>query len=554
MLQLLLLELSKPHQSLPRIKQLHGIITRTHLLFHDPFYATKLLRFYSISNHLPSARYLFDQTPQRSVFLWNSIIRAYAKFHRLPQALSLYTNMLQTEIKPDNFTFACLFRACYESFDLDGLRVVHGGAVVSGFGDNPVCCSALVTGYSKLGNVGDATRVFDQIVDPDLVLVNAMISGYSYCGVWDKGVCLFDRVRKSGNQQPDGYTLVALISGLMDVRVLGLGQGVHTLSLKCGFDSNTYVGCALVSMYSRFKCMNSAFGVFRSLCQPDLVAWSSLITGYCQSGYYKEALLFYRNMNDGGKRADPILISSILVAAAQSADLVIGSSIHAYVLRHGFEANVMVCSVLIDMYLKCGILELGIRVFDSTPNRNVVSYNSVISGLGLHGYAAKAFVLFEEMSDKGLEPDESTFSALLSTCCHAGLVKNGQEYFKRMTDEFCISPRTEHYVHMVKLLGTAGELDEAYNFIMSLMQPVDSGVWGALLSCCDIHGNSELAEVASEQLFDKEPGKGVYRVMLSNIYAGKGRWDNANTTRDEIENAEVRKMPGISWIRGSYCQ
>ncbi|XP_065874955.1 putative pentatricopeptide repeat-containing protein At1g64310 [Euphorbia lathyris] len=462
--------------------------------------------------------------------------------------------MLRTETKPDNFTFACLIRACYENFDLDGLRIVHGGVIVSGFGLNSVCCSALVTAYSKLSNVSEASRVFSGIIDPDLVLLNSMISGYTYCGFWDAGVRLFDQMRKTRKQQPDGYTLVGLISGLMDISLLGLGQGVHGFCLKSGFDSNAYVGSALVSMYSRFKCMNSAYGVFSSLSQPDLVAWSSLITGYSQSGYYKEALLFYRHMNDEGKRADPILISSIFVAAAQSSALVIGSSIHAYVLRHGFEANVMVSSVLIDMYLKCGFVELGIRVFESTPIRNVVSYNSVISGLGLHGYAAKAFILFEEMLDKGLKPDESTFSALLCTCCHAGLVKNGQEFFRRMMDEFCISPRTEHYVHIVKLLGMAGELEEAYNFILSLMQPVDSGIWGALLSCCDIHGNSELAEIASQQLFDKEPEKGVYRVMLSNIYAGKGKWNNAKTTRDEIENVEVSKMPGISWIRGSFSQ
>lgn len=545
----LVLQLSKSHQTLSTTKQLHALIAKTHLS-HDSFYATKIVRFYAMNNDLRTARHLFDKAPQRSVFLWNSIIRAYAQSHKFDDALSLYTKMLETETRPDNFTYACLIRACCENFDLDGLRLVHGGVIVSGFGLKSVSCSALVTAYSKLNLVDEASKVFCGIFEPDLVLWNSMISGYGYCGFWDKGLRLFNEMRDIGMQQPDGYTLVGLISGLVDSCLLGIGQGVHGLCLKSGFNCNAHVGSALVSMYSRFKCMHSAYGVFRSLCQPDLVTWSALITGYSQSGEYEKALLFYRTLNVEGKKADSILIASVLVAAAQSANVGPGTEMHGYVLRHGFELNVMVSSALIDMYSKCGFVGLGIRVFENMLNRNIISYNSIISALGLNGLASQAFKMFEEIIERGLKPDESTFSALLCACCHAGLVKDGQEIFRRMVDEFGIHARTEHYIHIVKLLGMAGELVEAYNFILSLKQPVDSGIWGALLSCCETHGNSELVEIVAQQLFDNEPKKGSYKVMLSNIYAGDGRWDDAKKMRDDITNAGVRKMPGLSWIGG----
>ncbi|KAF2293285.1 hypothetical protein GH714_040660 [Hevea brasiliensis] len=416
----LLLELAKSHQTLSITKQLHASITRVHLS-HDSFYATKILRFYGLNNDLRSACNLFDKTPQRSVFLWNSMIRAFARAHKFDEALSLYTKMLGTQIRPDNFTYACLIRACHENFDLDGLRLVHGGVIVSGL----------------------ALDSFPVVH-------------------W---------MRENGKQQPDGYTLVGIISG-----------------------------SALVSMYSRFKCMNLAYGVFISLCQPDLVAWSALITGYSRYGDHKKALFFYRNLSVEGKKSDSILIASILVAAAHLADVRCGSEIHGYVLRHGFESNV------------------------------------------------KAFKLFEEMIETGMKPDESTFSSLLCACCHSGLVKAGREVFRRMMDEFCIQPKTEHYVHIVKLLGTVGELKEAYNFILSLKQPVDSGIWGALLSCCHSHRSYELAEIVSQHLFDNEPRKGAYRVMLSNSYAGDGRWDDVKKMRDDMDNVGVRKIPGVSWI------
>ena len=190
------------------------------------------------------------------------------------------------------------------------------------------------------------------------------------------------------DQQTDGYILVALIVGLVDSDLLSVGQGTHGFCLKNGFDCTVHVGSSLVSLSSRFKCMDSVNIVFSSLLQPDLVAWSSLITGCSQSGDYDKALFYFRKLNiEKGKKADPILISAVLVAAAQSANARFGSEIHGYVVRHGFESNVMVSSTLIDMYSKCGFVSLGIRVFEVMPERSLISYNSLISGLGLNGLA-----------------------------------------------------------------------------------------------------------------------------------------------------------------------
>ncbi|XP_022716486.1 putative pentatricopeptide repeat-containing protein At1g64310 [Durio zibethinus] len=543
----LLSELSKPHQTILKTKQLHALISKTHLSL-DPFFATKILRFYALNHDLCSARKLFDETPQRSVFLWNSIIRAYAQAHNFNDALSLFNKMLGTKTKPDNFTYACVIRACYENFDLDGIRIVHTRVILSGLGLDSICGSALVTGYSKLCLVDEASKLFYRIPEKDLVLWNSMVSGYGNRGLSNKGLMLFSWMRLMG-QQPDGYTLVALISGLVDSGLLSVGQGIHGFCLKSGFDCSVHVGSSLVSLYSRFKCLDSANIVFSSLLQPDLVAWSSLITGYSQCGDYDKALFYFRKLNmEKGKRADPILISAVLAATAQSANERFGSEIHGYVVRHGFDSNVMVSSALIDMYSKCGIVSLGIRVFEIMPERSIISYNSLIWGLGLNGLTYQAFKMFDEMLVISLEPDESTFSALLSACCHAGLFDDGWEIFRRMIYEFSIQPTTEHYVYMVKLLGMAGELEEAYNFILCLPKPVDCGIWGALLSCCDTHGNSKLAEAISQQLVENEPKKSAYRVMLSNIYAVHGRWDAVQKLRDDIAGTRVRKFPALSWI------
>ncbi|KAK8484230.1 hypothetical protein V6N13_076693 [Hibiscus sabdariffa] len=540
----LLSELSKPHQTILKTKQLHALISKTHLSL-DPFFATKLIRFYAFNHDLCSARNLFDKAPQRSVFLWNSIIRAYAQARHFNVALSLFNKMLASKTKPDNFTYASVTRACYDNFDLDGMRLVHAMVILSGLGLDSICGSALVTGYSKLCLVDEASKVFYKIPEKDLVMWNAMVSGYVNCGLLNKGLELFSWMRHMG-QQPDGYTLVALTSGIMDSDLLSVGQGIHGFCLKTGFDCTVHVGSSLVSLYSRFKCMDLANTVFCSLLQLDLIAWSSLITGYSQCGDYEKAFFYFRNLNmEKGKTIDPILVSVVLAATAQAANARFGIEIHGYVVRHGFDWNALVFSALIDMYCKCGFVKSGIQVFEIMPERNVVSYNSLILGLGLNGLASQAFKMFDEMLVINLKPDDSTFSALLSACCHAGLFDEGWEVFRRMISEFSIKPKTEHYVHVVKLLGMAGKIEEAYKLILCLPKPVDSGIWGALLSCCEVHGNSELAEAISLQLLENEPQKSAYRVMLSNIYAVHGRWDAVQTLRNDISE---RKLPGLSWI------
>lgn len=546
----LLSELLKLQHSFLRTKQLHALVIRLSLS-SDPFYATKIVRLYGLNGIFNYALNVFDKCPYRSVFLWNSIIRVYARAHRFDAAFSMFKEMLCSETKPDNFSYACMIRASCESCHVDGLRLFHGGAIVSGLGWDPICNSALVTAYSKLGHVEEAGQVFSAASEPDLVMWNSMILGYSCYGMWERALKMFAEMRALG-KQPDGFSLVGLISGLAGSGSIHIGEGMHAISLKTSFESNPHVGSALVNMYARYQCLESAEKVFGGVLDLDLVTWSALITGYSQCGEYENAISFFRKkVNVECRNVDPILIASILAAAAQSANARTGMEIHGSVIRCGLESNVMVSSALIDMYAKCGLLVLARHIFENMPEKNVVSYNSIIQALGLHGLASESIKMFYQMLDAGIKPDSCTFSALLCGCCHGGLVNDGRDIFIRMEEEFHVHPEVEHYVHMVKLLGMAGEFEEAYRLIDSLSEPVDPGIWGALLSCCEVHGNSEMAEISARKLFELAAGKGAYRVMLSKVYAGDGRWRDANELRDEMTNAGLRKTAGLSWIRST---
>ncbi|KAL5722189.1 hypothetical protein ACHQM5_005737 [Ranunculus cassubicifolius] len=542
----LLLQLSKPHQTLLATKQLHALIIRTYLSY-DPFYATRTIRFYALNHDLHSSHNLFNKTPNRTVYLWNSMIRAYAQHHQFKDAFSLFTQMRSSECKPDSYTFACLSRASMDNSDALALRTTHGGAIMMGLGSDSVTSSALVMAYSKLGLLEEACKVFNRVPEPDLVLWNSMITGYGSAGSLEKGLVFLSKLRNAG-KTPDGYTFVGLLSGFVDSCLLEVGQGIHGFCLKLGFDFNPHVQSSLVSMYSRCNCMHFAYSIFDSVSYPDLVQWSALITGLSRSGECKEALLLFTEMNAKGEKSDDVLIASVLASCARLAMLRPAREIHGYALRNGLQSHVMVVCALIDMYFKCGFSEFGVQVFKTTSKRSIVVYNSIILGFGSHGLKSKAFEMFEEMLVKGFKPDQATFSALLCACVHSGAVKDGKKIFGRMKEEFGIAERTEHYVYMVKLLGTVGELEEAYNLLQTMSVPLDSGVLGALLSSCVIHGNSELGEIVAHQLAEMEPDKTAYRVMLSNIYASNGKWDDVKNLRENMIGEEMQKIPGVSWV------
>jgi pentatricopeptide repeat protein len=157
-------------------------------------------------------------------------------------------------------------------------------------------------------------------------------------------------------------------------------------------------------------------------------------------------------------------------------------------------------SALVDMYAKCGNVKDSLKVFEKMFERNVFSWNAIIVGCAQHGRGIQALKLFGEMLEAGICPDSVTFIGVLSACSHAGLVDEGWHYFNSMSARICITPKVEHYGCMVDLLGRAGHLDEAEDFINKMPVEPDAAVWGALLGACRIHGNMELGERVAERL------------------------------------------------------
>ncbi|XVF72985.1 hypothetical protein PTKIN_Ptkin12aG0165000 [Pterospermum kingtungense] len=349
----------------------------------------------------------------------------------------------------------------------------------------------------------------------------------------------------------DCYALTALMDMYAKLRMLPLARQV--------FDEmrvrNVPTWNALIAGYSRCGDMKEASELFKSMPEKNVVSWTSMISGYSQNGQFSRALeMFLRMEKETAIKPNRVTIASVLPACANLGALEVGERIEAYARENGLFEDLYVSTCVLEMYTRCGKIEVAKRVFDEIgQRRNLCSWNSMIMGFALHGKCIEALEYYDQMLHEGTAPDDVTFVGVLLACTHGGLVVIGRELFESMAEKYHINPKLEHFGCMVDLLGRAGALQEAYDLIKTMHMKPDAVVWGALLGACSFHNNVELAEKAAQHLFQLEPWNAGNYVILSNIYASAGRWDGVAKLRKSMKGGQITKTAGYSLIEeGGY--
>lgn len=449
-----------------------------------------------------------------------------------------------------------------------------------------VIYSAMIAGYSRQGLVDKAKKLFSDMknegVEPNMVSWNGMIAGFSNSGLHIEGLMLFQMMLSEGFR-PDGSTVSCVLPAIGHLEDSVLGTQVHGYVIKQGIGSDKFVVSALIDMYgrctralemsqvfdeseqteivscnafltglSRNGLIDTALEVFKRFkaqgMELNVVTWTSMIASCSQHGKDLEALEFFREMQNAGLEPNSITIPSLIPACGNIAALLHGKAIHCFSIRKGIFDDVYVGSALIDMYAKCGRIQLSRLCFDRMPTRNLVSWNAIMRGYAMHGKARETIEMFHMMQQSGQIPDVITFTCLLSACSQNGLTEEGRYYFTSMSREHGIQAKLEHYACIVTLLSRVGKLEEAYSIIKEMPFQPDACIWGALLSSCRVHHNLSLGEIAANKLFQLEPDNPGNYILLSNIYASKGMWGEVNRIRDLMKSMGLRKNPGCSWI------
>ncbi|ESQ53725.1 hypothetical protein EUTSA_v10027054mg [Eutrema salsugineum] len=437
-------------------------------------------------------------------------------------------------------------KECAVSKRLAQGRIVHGQVTKSLFRCDLVMNNTLLNMYAKCGSLEDARKVFDQMPQLDFVTWTTLISGYSQHGRPRDALLLFNQMLRHGFC-PNEFTLSSVVKAAAAEPRGCCGHQLHCFCLKCGFDLNVHVGSSLLDLYTRYGLMDDAQLVFDALENRNDVSWNALIAGYARRCDTEKALELFQRMLREGFRPSHFSYSSLFGTCSSTGFLEQGKWVHAYMIKSGEKLVAFAGNTLIDMYAKSGSIHDARKIFDRLAKRDVVSWNSLLTAYAQHGFGKEAVCLFEEMRRAGIPPNEISFLSVLTACSHSGLLDEGWHYFQLMKKDGII-PEASHYVTIVDLLGRAGALDRALRFIREMPIEPTAAIWKALLNACRMHKNTELGAYAAEHVFELDPDDPGPHVILYNIYASGGRWNDAARVRKKMKEFGVKKEPACSWV------
>ncbi|KAL4571600.1 hypothetical protein LXL04_018363 [Taraxacum kok-saghyz] len=468
--------------------------------------------------------------------------QANRQFHE--QNTSLLTNQIQETTSLDPRFYVSALINCKH---LQQIKSLHAQLSVAGLLNDLLLINKLLYMYVRYNALDDANSLFDEMPARNQISWSVMIGGFAKASNHTNCFETFREYIRSG-EQLDVYTLPSVIRVCRDIKDLKMGKLVHHIAHKFGLHMNTFVCVALVDMYAKCGVIDDARKLFDIMPEKDLTTWTVMIGACAANGNASESLVLFDHMRESGLLPDKVCMVTIVNACAKLGAMHKAKLIHKLIQTQYHSVDMILGTAMIDMYAKCGSIETARQVFDEMPQRNVITWSTMISAYGYHGQAQKALEIFHIMSKNKITPNKITFLSLLYACSHSGLVNEALQIFSLMQNQYLIKPDVKHYTCMVDLLGRAGRLDQAFTMIKNMNVEKDEGLWSSFLASCRIYNQVEMAQKAAGSLLEINPQNPSHYIMLSNIYAKAGKWDDVAKIRVQMNNINVKKTPGWTWV------
>ncbi|XP_030516213.1 pentatricopeptide repeat-containing protein At4g21065 [Rhodamnia argentea] len=400
--------------SICEVKQIHAFCIRHGAPLADPDLGKHLvLKIVRLSGPMGYAHQVFDQIRCPSIFAWNTMIRGFAESEYPRPATQLYRSMRASGVEPDTHTYPFLLKAIAKSTDVKEGEQVHSGCIKNGFESLIYVQNALVHMYASSGDSESAHKMFVLMPERDLVAWNTVIKGFALNGRPNEALTLY-RDMELEFIEPDGFTMVSLITACAELGALALGRRIHVYMTKVGLTKNLHVNNTLLDLYAKCGSIREAQRLFNEMHEKNVVSWTCLIAGLAVNGFGKEALELFSELEREGLVPTEITFVGVLYACS-----------HCGLVDKGFEyfkrmkeefhvvPRIEHYGCMVDLLGRAGLVERA-RTFiqDMELQPNAVIWRILLAACTIHGHLALAEAARAEILQ--LEPKHSGDYVLLS--------------------------------------------------------------------------------------------------------------------------------------------
>ncbi|XP_017437066.1 pentatricopeptide repeat-containing protein At4g33990 isoform X2 [Vigna angularis] len=482
-------------------RQLHALFTvlgkaQNVVLF------TRLVTLYATLGDLSLSRNTFKYIQRKNIFTWNSMVAAFVKCGKYSDAMNCVSELLSNSgVRPDFYTFPPVLKACVSV--VDGEKM-HCWVLKMGFEHDVYVAASLIHLYSRFSAVDVAHKVFDDMPVRDVGSWNAMISGFLQNGKATSALGVLGRMKVEGVKM-DTVTVASVLPVCAQANDVVCGMLVHLYVIKHGLESDLFVCNAFINMYSKFGRLQDAQRVFDGMKVRDVVSWNSIIAAYEQNDDPDTALRLFKGMQFVGMGPDLLTVVSLISIFVQLSDRRIGRAVHGFVMRRGWlEEDVVIGNALVNMYAKLGLIDCARAVFEQLPRRDVISWNTLITGYAQNGLASEAIDAYNMMGEcRTIIPNQGTWVSILPAYSHIGALQQGMKIHGRLIKN---SLYLDVFVAtcLIDMYGECGKLEDAMSLFYEI--PRETSVpWNAIISSLGIHGHGKEAV----QLFKDMQADGV---------------------------------------------
>lgn len=450
----------------------------------DVVLGTALTTMYSKCGSLEDTQRVFDSMKNCNVVSWTAMIGAYTRNQQFDHAFYLYEQMKQEGTLPNRVTFLGLLETCSCQKMLVNGKQLHT-CIIKGVEFDMHLVTALVHMYGKCGSLKDAQDLFQLLNQRDAALWNALIGASVRHKQNNEAIQSFYCMLNEG-LIPNPATYATIVSACVH-NTLSTGKKMHAHIICNEFDNNIVVATALINMYGKNGSLDNAIFLFDNMKEQNVVTWNTIIAVYAEHQRAEDVLQSLENMQLKGFWANNVTYVNALKAYAGIEALPAGKRLHCCIAESGYDMDVVVATALAGMYCRCGKLRDGYRVFSDMTERNIISWNTMVSACGQHGCGMQGLTIYEQMQWEGVTPDQFTHTSMLSICANQLVLLSLGKYIHSCIMHSGCEPEIIVETSLLDMYGKCGSLQDACK-VFDKMSKQSVVPWNVMISNYAQHG------------------------------------------------------------------